>query len=92
MKRKLTKRRFAYYTFKDCSGDVCSVQKSSTATQDRIWLGPEVLKVQRFTPGKGWEEVELLGEIVGNNRMHLNRRQVKALLPILQKFAEIGEI
>jgi hypothetical protein len=30
--------------------------------------------------------------IIANNRMHLNRKQVVQLLPILQKFVDTGEI
>jgi hypothetical protein len=32
------------------------------------------------------------GSYVANNRMHLTRDQVRDLLPLLQKFADTGEL
>ena len=46
----------------------CSIQKSSSAAEDRIWLG------------------------VHDNRMHLSREHVEALLPLLQAFVDTGEL
>lgn len=92
MKRKTTDRGFAIYEFKDSFGEDCSLQKSSAAMEDKIWLGVTDLRVQHFAPNVGWKDVELPPNSIGNNRMHLTRRQVKALIPILQKFVETGEI
>ena len=39
MEAKKTERGFNYKEFKDSSGVVCSIQKSSSAMQDKIWIG-----------------------------------------------------
>lgn len=39
MKKELTQRGFTIYKFKDSNGEDCSLQKSSVATEDLIWLG-----------------------------------------------------
>lgn len=40
----------------------------------------------------GWIKYSIPKEVSITTRMHLSREQVKELLPILQKFAETGEI
>jgi hypothetical protein len=96
MKKIKTQRGFALYEFKDRNDTVCTVQKSSLETEDAIWLGAKTLEVQHFKAGKGWNKLEFNNTVcehwVGNERMHLTKKQVKALLPILQKFVETGEI
>jgi hypothetical protein len=62
---KYTVRGFARYDFKDLYGNACSLQESSLATDNAIWLG------------------------CNEQRMHLNRNQVAALLPILQNFVAV---
>ncbi len=69
MEVKHTSRGFAIVNFKDHYGLHCSLQKSSLADQDAIWLGGN-----------------------GADRMHLTQDHVAALLPILQRFVETGEI
>lgn len=88
---KKTDRGFKYKEFTDINGEVCTIQKSSLATEDAIWLGCKELKVQKFTDN-GWEEMKLGEQCVGTNRMHLSRKQVEKLLPILQKFVQTGEL
>jgi hypothetical protein len=39
---KRTPRGFAYALFRDRNGKECSIQKSSLATEDCIWLGEEL--------------------------------------------------
>lgn len=87
-----TQRGFAYKEFTDLYGTVCTIQKSSLATEDAIWLGAKKLKVQELVHGEGWKEVVLTDDIIGNERMHLSQEMVKELLPILQKFVETGEL
>lgn len=67
-----TKRGFARYDFKDLYGEACSLQASSLATDEAIWLGSNEGKL--------------------HPRMHLNREQVAALLPILQHFVMTGDV
>ncbi len=82
MKIKRTKRGSTLIEFKDRYKQKCSLQKSSLATEDAIWLGVDVT----IPPELGGEGKEIYG------RMHLTRRQVKALLPHLQAFVETGSI
>ncbi len=102
MKLQYSSRGFAYYEFTEVNGDVCNIQKSSIAMEDCIWLGSKTIGLKGFIPygNPSWRDVtedqirEKFGfqDIIANNRMHLNREQVAALLPILQKFVDTGEI
>ncbi len=90
LKPSYTSRGFARYDFKDWNGDACSLQMSSaiaSVTRDGdtidvecIWLGCDHETIHHVT-----------GERCGA-RMHLTREQVAALLPILQRFVDSGEI
>lgn len=71
LKMKKTERGFALCEFVDRYGEACSIQKSSLATEDCIWLGTNS---------------------VGVSRMHLTRKQVEDLLPLLIRFVESGEL
>ena len=85
-----TNRGFSIVSFKDSYGHMCSIQKSSSASEPKIWLGLDEIdpftnvdnKIVKFT---------LPESVVVNARMHLNQEQVKKLLPILQKFADTGD-
>jgi hypothetical protein len=68
MKLKKTNRGFAIAEFIDRYGEKCSIQKSSLATENCIWLG------------------------VHENRMHLTPKMVANMLPLLQRFAETGDL
>lgn len=98
-----THRGFALGEFIDLYGARCSIQKSSLATDDAIWLGvddadPRIMASQAEQHGvhteetTGWVPYPILEAVNLNTRMHINREQVAALLPILQKFVETGEI
>jgi hypothetical protein len=94
LKTKKTERGFKYTEFVDRNGIECSLQKSSLATDDCVWLGANEIGLKRFTPYVGWKNVELQMDDpygishVANNRMHLTRE----LLPHLQKFVKTGEL
>jgi hypothetical protein len=98
MKTKKTQRGFAIANFKDDKGVECSIQKSSSAMKDCIWLGANKIELKEFEAGKGWvdrtefDEHSIEHHFIANTRMHLTRTQVKKLLPILQKFVETGEL
>lgn len=103
MKKSETSRGFAIGEFVDLYGVKCSIQKSSLATDDAIWLGvddpdPKVLASQAKSLGllttetTGWTPYPIPNEVLITTRMHLNRKQVEELLPILQKFVDTGEI
>lgn len=97
MKLKATDRGFSYIDFKDHYGVKCSIQKSSLATDDAIWLGvddaePKILASEVMEGGTGWIKYPLPDSVLINTRMHLNREQVEKLLPVLRCFVETGEL
>lgn len=95
MKFTTTGRGFALVEFIDRYGDACTLQKSSLAGEDAIWLGASG-NVRAMGPN-GWEDVDLrdrLGtrEVIVSSRMHLTREQVAELIPLLQHFVDTGEV
>jgi hypothetical protein len=91
MKKNKTNRGFGIIEFADRNGQECSLQKSSIATESCIWLGVDDANPLVLEIGKGWVPVSFPENTLFHTRMHLNRKQVKALLPHLTKFAETGE-
>jgi hypothetical protein len=98
-----TERGFSILNFTDRYGSKCSLQKSSLATEDAIWFGvddanPQIMvsdahKLGIPTPSNnGWVKFDIPKEVLLATRMHLTQEQVIELLPILQKFAETGEL
>lgn len=94
-----TERGFSRMEFTDRNGVKCSLQQSSLAFEDCIWLGCSDIGLKRFTPGSlGWEDIKLENDgphgvvHIANTRMHLNRDQVAVLLPHLQRFVETGDL
>lgn len=94
MKLKKTQRGFTIGEFTDVYGEKCSIQKSSLATEDAIWLGVDSPKLTIF-------ENEQMGRYITtempktfsvSSRMHLTQKQVKELLPYLIHFAETGHL
>lgn len=95
-----TERGFSFLKFKDSYDENCSIQMSSAASDDYIWLGidhPKILEegYDSEYPGRCRELTE--NELKEKHylvfgRMHLNKQQVKMLLPYLIKFAETGEL
>lgn len=103
-KLKTTNRGFGIITLVDLYNAVFTIQKSSLATEDAIWFGIDEPKVKmlasqanKINPEtgemSGWVDIELPeGAEIMPTRMHLNRNQVRILLPILQHFVETGEL
>lgn len=94
-----TERGFRVLRFPDRSGDTCSLQKSSIATEDCVWFGADDANPQMFVPHGNplWRPMPLPklpdgGTFLFSTRMHLSRKQVEQLLPHLQHFAETGEL
>lgn len=80
MKIEFNERGFAYAEFEDRYKQKCSIQKSSLAFEDCIWLGVDVgIPVELGGTGE-------LG------RMHLTQEMAAELIPILQRFVETGEL
>lgn len=74
-----TNRGFLRGEFTDRYGKACSIQKSSLANEDCIWLGMNEGTHHHIT-----------GECMA--RMHLRKDMVKKLIPMLQRFVETGEL
>lgn len=86
-----TARGFDIIRFTDRYNVPCAVQKSSIATEDCIWIGSEKDDPRILVPNEGWQSVVIPG-LLTNSQMHLTIDQVRALLPILQRFVDTGEI
>lgn len=98
-----TERGFRLIEFVDRYGHGCSLQKSSLATDDAIWLGiddpaPEVMTAHAARLGveseavNGWVPYPIPDEVLVHTRMHLTREQVAELLPVLHHFVSTGEL
>ena len=92
MKIKKTKRGFAIGEFADRDKTKCSVQKSSLATDDCIWLGVDNANPVVMNKKGKFEKVKLPKDTICTTRMHLTRKQVKELLPVLELFVECGDL
>lgn len=100
---KTTERGFAISEFTDAYGNKCSIQMSSNAMDDYIWLGiddpnPQIMNTDArrlglpFTGEWGWTPYYIPKEVSIWTRMHLSRGQVAELLPYLQQFVDTGEL
>jgi len=92
-----TERGFKYIKFKDKYGAVCSLQRSSLATENAVWLGvddpnPQITACHTPQGGNGWVPYKIPSQVLLTTRMHLTQLQMKQLLPALQHFAETGEV
>ena len=94
MEIEKTNRGFDIASFTDSYGEVCSLQKSSSAFVDNIWLGiskPTLTVFENESKGK-YIVTNMPENFSVNARMHLTREQVAELLPYLQKFVETGDL
>jgi hypothetical protein len=92
-KLQSTERGFSYHKFKDSYGHQCTLQESSSVSP-RIWLGidkPELTVFEDDSMGK-YIVTSLPKNWMVDTRMHLSPEQVRELLPLLQKFADTGEL
>lgn len=94
-----TQRGFAVGRFTDLYGSECSLQKSSLAGEDAIWIGvsKEVVKVIKLNEGFVPVDIAAVLGVPSTSvsiatRMHLSREMVAAMLPALQHFVETGEL
>lgn len=72
-----TERGFLRADFEDHNGQACSIQESSLATEDCIWLGQN-------------EGTHHHGHCLA--RMHLTREMARALVPLLMRFVNRGTL
>jgi len=94
-----TSRGFKYGKFKDNKNIDCTIQESSNAESDCIWLGALDIGLKEFIAHRqpsAWEPIELEDTIehhfIANNRMELTREMVEELIPILQNFVNTGRL
>ena len=94
MKIERNQRGFENCNFEDSYNNQCSIQKSSSAMDDFIWLGIDKPKLTVFKDESMGQYLEttLPKTWMVDSRMHLSREQVAELLPILHKFVETGEL
>lgn len=90
--RAPTNRGFERLEFTDLNDVGCSLQESSLASDTAIWLGCSKPNLKKLVQFQGWVPVEMPENHQVTTRMHLNREQVAALLPHLQRFVETGEL
>lgn len=91
MKITKTERGFRVAQFVDRYGAQCSIQKSSLATADAIWIGIDNPEINVMADG-GWQKLELPEGSLINSRMHLTQEQVAEILPVLEYFVQHGEL
>lgn len=82
MKKKKTNRGFVLYEFKDFYGSNCSLQKSSSAEYDQIWLGLDTDTIPLH---------HVTGQPLGV-RMLIDRKLAAKLALKLAAFSETGKI
>ncbi len=98
-----TVRGFPILLFDDCYDKECSIQMSSVATYDAVWLGinhaePKILASRAEALGistdetTGWISYPIPVDVSLNTRMHLTRDQAGALARVLQHYYETGEL
>lgn len=90
--KTLTERGFAIYKFEDAYGTKCSLQKSSLASDQAVWLGVDDPNPQVLVPGKGWIPYIIPDEVFLATRMHLTREGAKEIIKALQVFVDTGEL
>jgi hypothetical protein len=97
MNKTFTHRGFALIEFEDLYGAKCSLQKSSLATEDAIWLGvddadPQIMASKTLQGGTGWVKYDIPSDVHLTTRMHLNREQAMELVDALKVFIETGDL
>lgn len=98
MKPTPTERGFMRSEFKDVDGELCTIQESSAAMVGDVegpflWLGVHKPQLKLFPgDGTGCHDYKLPENVYVFSRMHLSQEQVREMLPLLQHFAEHGEL
>ena len=89
MNESTTVRGFALNTLTDNYGNEFSVQKSSAASDDFVWVGVDDPRVQVGPP---WQPFEMPANALIHSRAHLTREQAREVATALMRFAETGEL
>ena len=96
-------RGFPFIEFKDAYDTKCSIQQSSNAEFDALWIGiseadPKVMATDAASVGvrtaetTGWVAFPIPPEVFVATRMHLEREQVEALVEDLTRWLKTGEL
>lgn len=90
-----TSRGFEIVEFKDRYGVGCSLQQSSMAEYSTpgisaVWLGCNNANPRILVPGQSWQPVQMPPDYIADTRMHLDRKQVAALIVHLTSWLERG--
>ena len=101
----ITQRGFIKLLFKDSYNKHCSLQESSNAEDDYIWLGiedaePVIMESDAIKLGLiskdiepvGWADYPIPNEVLLTTRMHLNKEQATILGLKLLHFGTTGDI
>lgn len=91
-KKSYTARGFVLLNFCDDNGDLCDIQRSSSALEDKIWLGTHDPEPKILERGTGWVDYPLPKDVLINHRMHLTRKQCISLALKLLKFGLFNKI
>ena len=88
-----TGRGFEIISFEDRYGVKCSLQQSSLAEYEKpgisaVWLGCDDANPRILVPGKSWQPVPMPEGYIADTRMHLDRKQVAALIVHLQNWLD----
>lgn len=92
IKLEETERGFLKGDFEDRYGHSCSIQESSLATEDCIWLGINDADPQILVPGHGWSPYSIPEDVLLTTRMHLDRENVEELVKTMQYWLDNGEL
>lgn len=99
-----TERGFEKVQFTDRYNIACSVQQSSSAEVNALWMGvddpaPMILasdairmKLNSFGKNTGWVPYEIPNEVLIHTRMHMDEKQVRGLIERLQNWLETGSL
>lgn len=90
MEIQRTGRGFSRGEFTDYYGEQCSIQQSSLACIDAIWLGVNNPTPKVLVPGTGWQTVSMPEGTLLSGRMHLTQEMCAELIPLLQRFVDTG--
>lgn len=98
-----TQRGFGKVEFKDGYGNRCSIQQSSSAMDDFLWIGcddaaktAKVMAVDAAYVGvktdqrTGWVDFPIPEQVLIHDRMHLNRADVRKLVKRLNLWLKTG--
>lgn len=91
-KKSYTARGFELLNFYDDNGDLCDIQRSSSAMEDKIWLGTHSPEPKILKTGTGWVDYPLSKDVLISHRMHLTRKQSISLAFKLLKFGLFNKL